>query len=137
MPAIYEHFHTVESNEIDRLGHANNLAYLRWMLAAATAHSAAQGWPTEAYERQGSGWVVRSHQIKYLRSAFEGDALVVRTWVAEFRRASSMRKYKVVRLGDGLVLAAATTEWAYVNYATGALARTPPEVIAAFEIVTV
>ncbi len=70
MPAVFEHPLTVTPEHIDQLGHANNLEYLRWALAAALAHSAAQGWPVEAYERMGAGFVVRSHEIKYLISAF-------------------------------------------------------------------
>ncbi len=45
MPAIYEHPHTVGSDEIDPQGHANNVAYVQWLQSAAVAHSAAQGWP--------------------------------------------------------------------------------------------
>ncbi|HQU47038.1 MAG TPA: acyl-CoA thioesterase, partial [Pirellulales bacterium] len=84
MPAIYEHHHVVRPDEIDELGHANNLAYLRWLQDAAVAHSAVQGWPAEAYRKLGLGWVVRSHEITYERPALPGDAVVVRTWVASF-----------------------------------------------------
>ena len=59
MPEIYEHLHTVADHEIDALGHANNVAYVEWMQDAALAHSAAQGWPPEAYQSLGAGWVVR------------------------------------------------------------------------------
>ena len=51
MPAIFEHNLVVAAKSIDRLGHVNNLVYLAWMQAAALAHSAAQGWPPERYER--------------------------------------------------------------------------------------
>jgi acyl-CoA thioester hydrolase len=135
MPAVFEHLHTVTEAEIDRLGHANNLEYLRWMLDAAVAHSAAQGWPAEAYERLGAGFVVRSHQVKYLQSAYAGDELAIVTWVADFKRMSSVRRYKVVRRSDTALLASAATEWAFVNMTTRTLARIPPELAAAFEIV--
>ena len=135
MPAIYEHYLTVTPQEIDRLGHVNNLEYLRWSLAAAIAHSAAQGWPTEAYERLGAGFVVRSHEIKYQLSAFEGDEVVVRTWVADFRRLSCLRRFRMIRRRDDKVLATASTEWAFVNFSTFALARIPQEIADAFEIV--
>ena len=79
----------VIADEIDRLGHVNNLAYLAWMQAAALAHSAAQGWPPERYEQLGAGWVVRSHEIKYLQSAYEGERIVVRTWVADMSKVGS------------------------------------------------
>lgn len=135
MPAIYEHHLTVTPQEIDRLGHVNNLEYLRWALAAAIAHSAAQGWPTDAYERLGAGFVVRSHEIKYLVSAMEGDDVVVRTWVSEFRRVSCLRRFKMVRRRDEKVLATAATEWAFVNFSTFILERVPQDIAEAFVIV--
>ncbi len=134
MPAIYEHSHIVLPAEIDELGHAGNVVYLHWTQTAAIAHSAAQGWPGEAYRRLGAGFVVRSHSIEYLRPALLGDRLVIRTWVADFRRVSSLRKYEI-RQADGPLLAEAETLWAFVNLESGRPARIPPEVQAAFEVV--
>ena len=56
---------------------------------AAIAHSTDNGWLPERYYELGAGWVVRSHQITYLRPALEGDELIIRTWVARARSASS------------------------------------------------
>ena len=135
MPAIFEYSHIVLPDEIDVLGHASNVAYITWMQAAALAHSAAQGWPGEAYQRLGQGWVVRSHHITYQRPAMPGDELLIRTWVANFRRVTSLRRYDILRKADGKPLAAAATDWAFVNYRSGMPTRVPPEVIAAFELV--
>jgi len=132
MPAIYEHPHTVAPAEIDALGHASNLAYLAWMQDAAVAHSAAQGWPGEAYQQLGQGWVVRAHEITYLRPAFAEEQIVVRTWVATLRKASSLRRYEILRPADGKTLATAATDWAFVTYDTGMPARIPAEVSGAF-----
>lgn len=135
MPAIYHHEHVVATEEIDALGHANNVAYVGWMQAAALAHSAAQGWPGDAYRALGAGWVVRSHTIRYLRSAVRGDTVVVQTWVATLKRLSSLRRYRMVRKSDGELLASAETEWAFIDLATGIPTRIPPQVIAAYELV--
>ena len=54
MPAVFLHPHRVHEDEIDVLGHANNLAYLKWMLAAALAHSDVQGWPADRYHTLGA-----------------------------------------------------------------------------------
>jgi acyl-CoA thioester hydrolase len=132
MPDIYEHHHRVVAAEIDQLGHANNLCYLQWMMASAMGHSAAQGWPAYRYQELGAGWVVRSHQIEYLRPAYEGDEIVVRTWVVETRRVTSLRKYKILRRSDNLLLAEAQTDWAFVDFATGKIARIPDVVALAF-----
>ena len=135
MPAVFDHRHVVIAAEIDALGHVNNLAYLGWMQTAALAHSAAQGWPPEKYQELGLGWVVRSHQITYERPAFLGDEIIVRTWVAGFRRASSVRRYDILRAADAKRLASAATNWAFVNYANGMPARVPPEIVGSFELV--
>jgi len=138
MPAIYDHLHTIRPDEIDILGHANNLAYLRWMMSAAVAHSAEQGWPGERYREMGSGFVVRRHEIDYLRPAFEGQSLVIRTWVAAMRKATSLRRYQILRReadGREVKLAIAATDWAFVDYTKGMPRRLPIEVIEAFTLV--
>ena len=135
MPEIYEYLHTVGDGEIDALGHANNVAYVQWMQAAALAHSAAQGWPGERYRQLGCGWVVRSHAIQYHQPALPGEQIVVRTWVATLRKVTSIRRYQIVRPADGELLASAETKWAFINYATGQPAAIPREVAQSFQVV--
>lgn len=132
MPEVFLYRHRVESDEIDMLGHANNVVYVRWLQDAAVAHSEAQGWPGRRHLVVGSGWVVRSHYIEYLEPARAGDEIVVQTWVASFKKVTSVRRYRIYRAGDGLLLARAETHWAYVAYATGKPCRIPQEVIDAF-----
>jgi acyl-CoA thioester hydrolase len=138
MSAIFEYSHVVTEAEIDDvIRHVNNLAYLKWMQSAALAHSAAQGWPAAAYQELGAGWVVRSHQIEYRQAAFPGDSIVVRTWVANLKKVTSLRRYEILRAGDPkqALLAIAATDWAFIHFATHQPRRIPPEVIRAFEIV--
>jgi acyl-CoA thioester hydrolase len=131
----FEYAHQVRPDEIDALGRASNVAYVEWMLAAATAHSSALGWPPEAYLERGEGWVVRSHAIEYRGPAFAGDRVVVRTWVATMDGASSIRRYEMVRAaGKPILLATAETRWAFVDFRTGRPARIPREIAAAFPI---
>jgi acyl-CoA thioester hydrolase len=113
----------------------NNLNYLAWMLDAAVAHSAVQGWNAERYDELGSVWVVRSHEIKYIEPAYEGQQLVVRTWVADMTKVSSTRRYRIERTDTGAVLAKAATRWAFIDRTTGTLTRIPQVVIDSFEIV--
>jgi acyl-CoA thioester hydrolase len=135
MPAIFHHHHKVLSSEIDELEHANNAAYVNWMQAAAIAHSTAQGWPSERYWNASYAWVARSHKIDYLLPAFAGDQLVVRTWVADMQRVSSLRRYEIIRESDGTVLARAETRWAFIDLKSRKLVRVPPHVQADFVIV--
>lgn len=135
MPAIFEHRHIVRPDEIDDLGHANNVRYVAWMQSAAVAHSSAQGWTPERYRDLGCGWVARTHFIEYLAPAFAGDEIVIRTWVADFKKVTSTRRYRMLRAGDGAMLARAETNWAFVDLARALPRRILPEVGAAFEIV--
>ncbi len=135
MPEIFQYRYTVRPEDIDALGHANNVAYIEWMQSAAVAHSAAQGWPGERYHELGFGWVVRSHQITYVQPALAQDAIVVRTWVATMKKVTSLRRYQILRADDDTLLATAETNWAFIDYSTGQPRRIPPEISGAFQVV--
>jgi acyl-CoA thioester hydrolase len=137
MPAVFHYAYRVTAEDGDELGHANNLSYLRWAVDAAMAHSTAQGWPGERYHSAGCGWVVRTHQIEYRQPAFPGDDILVRTWVADMKRVTSLRRYRIVRMdaGDEVVLAVAATDWAFIDFKTRIPKRIPVEVSSAFELV--
>jgi len=111
--------------DIDDLGHASNLVYLRWVQEAARAHSTACGLGREDYLARGEAFVVRRHEIDYLRPAFAGDQLTVETRVAEMGRASSLRKTRILRGAE--VLATAATDWAYIDLGRGRAIRFPVE----------
>jgi acyl-CoA thioester hydrolase len=136
MPDIFFHPHLVAPAEIDELGHANNVVYVAWLQDAAVAHSAAQGWPGPRYRALGQGWVVRAHTIEYRQPAFAGDRIVVETWVAAMKKVTSLRRYRIVRGADHALLATAETQWAFVDLTTGKPVRIPPEVAAAFVVVS-
>lgn len=121
----------VTAASIDGLGHVNNVEYVRWMQDAATAHSGTVGC-TAATQAAGAAWVARSHHIEYLRPAFEGETIEVRTWVADVRRAFSLRKYEFVRPADGTLLARGETDWVYVELASGRPRTVPKEIMALF-----
>ena len=142
MPSIFHYPVTVTADDIDVVGHVNNIRYLQWMQSAALAHSAEQGWPTERYLQLGQGWVARQHAIEYLRPAFSGDRIIVRTWIADLKRVTSLRRYRIIRTcadsaysDPETVLAIASTDWAFIQFDTGAPRRIPPEVSEAFEVV--
>ncbi len=128
----FRHRVTVGEADLDELGHANNIGYLRWLQDAAVAHSAAVGLTFERYVQLGGVFVVRRHEIDYLRSALRGDELEVRTHVATVMAAKSERKYDIVRLRDEVVIARALTMWGYVEIASGRPARIPDEIYVAF-----
>lgn len=131
MKSYFEYPHVITPNEIDELNHAGNYHYIKWMQHAAIAHSTANGWSPQRYEELGAGWMVRSHNIIYLKPAFEGDSIVVKTWVSNMRPAISLRHYEI-RNDAGTILAKAETDWAFVNYEKQKPVRIPEEVANCF-----
>jgi acyl-CoA thioester hydrolase len=69
----------VRHYEADALGHVNNAAYLHYLEQAAIEHSAAVGYPLRRYQEMGTLFIVRRHEIDYLRPASPGDVLEVVT----------------------------------------------------------
>jgi acyl-CoA thioester hydrolase len=122
---------TATAADIDELGHVSNLVYLRWVLEAAAAHSAARGWDLAAYKQLGSVWVVRRHELDYLGQVTLGQALVAETWVDSWKAASCVRKTELVR--DGQVVLRAATTWAFISLASGRPQRIPEALLAAFQ----
>ena len=130
----YLHEVEVLPADIDRLGHASNQVYLRWVLEAALAHSTALGLDEAAYFDRGQAWVVRRHELTYLKPALAGDRLRVETRVASMTFASSVRRTRIVRLSDGAILLEAATDWVYVELPRGRPARVPVDVRSRFPI---
>jgi acyl-CoA thioester hydrolase len=122
----------VRPEDIDRLGHASNQVYLRWVLEAALAHSTALGLPEEAYLARGQAWVVRRHELEYLRPALAGDRLAIETRVASMSVASSVRKTAIRRGGE--IMLRAITDWVYVELSRGRPSRIPKDVRDRFPI---
>jgi acyl-CoA thioester hydrolase len=122
----------VGDGDIDMLGHASNIAFVRWIQDVALAHSAAVGLGFEAYQRIGAVFMVVRHEIDYMRPALRGDALQARTWISSARAASCERSTLLVRASDAQVLAKGLTTWGFIEMATGRPRRIPEHVRVAF-----
>lgn len=125
---------SVEEADIDELGHASNLSFLRWVLEAAVAHTTAAGLSPQDYRRRGQSFVVRRHALEYLRSVYAGDELVVETRVVAMRTASSERETIILHAKSGAQVAHARSLWAFVDLAAGRPVRIPADVRARFTI---
>jgi acyl-CoA thioester hydrolase len=123
----FTHRFVVADSEIDELGHAGNVSWVRWVNDAATAHSAAVGLDLSAYRARGLLWVVRRHEIEYLAPAFAGETLEARTWIAQVRGATSIRKTSFRRVADDAKLAHAATTWVLLSMPSGRPTRVPPD----------
>jgi len=101
------------------------------MQQAAVLHSDSQGC-TEATTAAGATWVVRTHHVEYLRPAFAGEHIIVLTWVSDFRRVQSLRKYRIIRVEDNAILVKGETDWVFVDANTGRLRSIPQNVVNSF-----
>jgi acyl-CoA thioester hydrolase len=117
----------VTAEVVDRNGHVNNVAYIQWLQDAAIRHAQASGC-MDATTAAGAIWVVRTHQIEYLAPAFAGDTLTMQTWVVNFKKVRSLRRYKIIRAADQTIVARAETDWVFVNAKTGRPQTIPDEV---------
>jgi len=123
----------VRDGDLDELGHVNNANYLRYAEEAARAHSAARGFPLEAYMALGALPVVRKHEIRYRKPATAGEALDVTTELKRLDRRRATRHTDIRRASDGTLLAEAVTEWVWIDAEEGRLVSVPDGVLAAFE----
>jgi acyl-CoA thioester hydrolase len=131
MTAAHEYEFDVLPEAIDENDHVNNVEYVRWMQEAAVRHFESVG-GNPLMQAAGATWVVRSHHVEYLRPALRGERIRVRTWVEDFRRVMSKRKYEFLRATDGAALARGETEWVFVDAATGRPKSIPAEIQALF-----
>ena len=134
MDNFFEWRHKVAPDEIDGLGHVNNLVYLGWFMEAATGHTEAVGLSVEKMLEEGEGWVVRRHEIDYLAQVMPEDTVVVRTWIETAEKVSSVRKYEIVNAAGGRLVCRGLTVWVWINYKTGKPARIPEKVYAAYGV---
>lgn len=116
----------VQENDIDELGHVNNVIYLRWVQEVAAAH-----WRQVAPEsmQQRYAWVVLRHEIDYLRPAFRSDSVTGYTWVGEHSGARFDRFVSLYRTGTDELLAKAKTSWCLLEAASMRPKRIEEEIL--------
>ena len=121
----------VSADVVDVNGHVNNVAYVQWMQDAAIGHAKACDGERLARELGGS-WFVRTHRIEYLKPAFVNDEITVETWVANWRKVRSLRRYRFMR--NETVLAEGETDWVFVDARTGRPKQITKEIVEAFGV---
>lgn len=119
----------VPEADIDRQGHVNNVAFVRYIQDIAVAH-----WRhlAPADVQTAYTWVVRRHEVEYLRPAFLGEELILRTWVGEPSGATWERFTEVLRAGEDKPLVAARTVWVLLDAATSRPRRVDASFLAIF-----
>ena len=126
MPIVHAEPFRARYYECDAYGHLASVTYLRWMQEAAFAASASAGYDLRRYKELGHVWLVRDTQLNFSAPVRYEDAIILRTWVADFRRSHSRRRYEFVRAVTGDIVAQAVTDWVYINSQSLHPATVPP-----------
>ena len=122
-PARFERPFAVAPEDIDQLGHVNNVVYLRWVQEIAVAHWRAAA---PAQLQADVVWVVLRHEIDYQRPARGGDTVLGCTWVGDATGSRFERFTEFSRAGSSEVLARARSVWCPLNARTGRPRRIDP-----------
>lgn len=132
MPLTHTRTFRVRHYECDPFGIFSPVNFLRYTQEAAFDASTAAGYSKSRYAALNRLWVIRTSEIEYLQPAFYDDCIAVKTWIADFRRATSRRMYAITRSESGELLAHGYSDWVYVDSASGAPAAIPHEVQTSF-----
>ena len=109
----FSHSFRVDHNDIDELGHVNNVAYLQWIQDVAVAH-----WNDAAADEQKEKciWFAIRHEIDYKKPAFENEDVTVTTWVGKWT-AVTCERFTEIRRGNDLLVNGRTV-WCMIDRKT-------------------
>lgn len=128
LPSPFRQTITVSPEDTDRLGHANNVVYLRWLEEVSWAHIDSLGMTWALHEETGKAMAITRTEIDYLASANAGDLLELGTWLTDFDgRFRSARQFQLIRQSDGKTLMRALSSHACVDMKSQRPSRMPAE----------
>jgi acyl-CoA thioester hydrolase len=133
----YPHPHTMALSpgaaDIDGLNHTNNAVYVQWCEQIGWDHSGALGLTIDDYRRLDRAMAIRRGEYDYLLPTFEGDALVLATWlVGGDGKLVMERRFQLVRQSDQATVLRGRWELVCIEMSSGKARRMPPEFIAAY-----
>lgn len=133
MSHVFDQSYTVQSADLDVLGHVNNVVYVEWMQQIALAHCEHLGLGLQQYLELKHAMVAVEHHVQYRKAALEHDVLVLRTWIDDLNALYVSRRYAFYRPRDQQVVFVAHTQWACVEIATGRPKRLSPSFSQAYQ----
>ena len=117
---------TPQPGDIDGLGHTNNAVYVQWCEQAGWAHSEALGLSLADYRRLNRAMAIREGHYEYLLPSFEGEALVLGTWLtASDGRLTMERRFQLRRASDGVTLVRGRWALVCIEISSGKPRRMP------------
>ncbi|WP_245643551.1 acyl-CoA thioesterase [Roseateles chitosanitabidus] len=126
------------AEDIDGLNHTNNAVYVRWCEQVGWSHSVALGLDLDDYRRLDRAMAIRHGGYDYLLPSFEGEALVLGTWLtAGDGKLSMERRFQLRRLSDGQTLMRGKWDLVCIDISGGRPKRMPAEFIEAYQAAVV
>jgi len=125
MVEVYHTHVQVQPEQIDGLGHVNNVVYLQWVEQVAWQHSQHLGLDLAAYQRLDAAMVAREHQLSYKAACFVDDQIELRTWLGQRDLLNLYRHYQFIRLSDQRVVFEGLTRWVCIKLSNGRPIRMP------------
>jgi acyl-CoA thioester hydrolase len=122
----------VRYGDTDQMGFAYYAHYLRWFEIGRAEMLRALGWSYRSVEEAGLQLPVLEACCRYLKPARYDDEVRIETGVLELKRASVRFGYRIVRDGDGELLAHGETEHCFLDRA-GKPTRPTPRLAALLE----
>ena len=133
MSTIFDLNIQVLPEHIDLLGHVNNVLHVQWMQDVATAHIEQLGLGLAQYLQLKHAMVAVEHHVQYRKAAFEGEDLILRTWLDDLNTLYSFRQYVFYRPKDQSILFVGQTKWACIEIESGRPKRMSPSFTQAYQ----
>jgi acyl-CoA thioester hydrolase len=138
LPGPYRLMVSPQAADIDGLNHTNNAVYVQWCERVAWAHSEALGLSLDDYRRLDRAMAIRHGGYDYLLPSFEGESLVLGTWLtAGDGKLSMERRFQLRRASDGQTLMRGRWDLVCIEISTGRPRRMPPEFVSIYQAVVV
>ena len=124
------------SSTREEIPHVNNAEYVRWIDRTAELATDAVGLTREMLLASKRMWFVARHEIDYRAESFEGDELIIATWISDHSKITALRRTVVHRPADNKTILDASTRWVYVNLETRKPTRMKQDVMDRFPVAT-
>ncbi len=127
---VHEKIRIVQAEDLDHLNHVNNIRYIDWIQQISKEH-----WQKVTSPEIESTyiWVVRKHEVNYLKSAVLDDVLAIRTHIAANKGPISTRIVEVWNNKTNTLLVKASTDWCLLDAQTFRPKRVPEHIASLFE----
>ena len=122
----------VQTEDTDRLGHTNNVSYLRWLESIAWNHMEHLDCGWQVNELLGRAMAITRTEMDYHCACYAGDSLMLGTWITQSDyRLTSERMFQLFRKSDGKLLLSASMQFACIDLKSGRASKMPIELVAA------